>query len=242
MQAATEFLQVIGIFLSGLLVRDGLFIVALAALVAPALAIALVLHGIAQRREKALGLRRVAGLSFRPDVHYAPNHTWLCRRPGGATLELGVDALAQRLMPSVSAVELPRPGAAFERGETIAVLHAGGWAVPIAAPVAGTVSGVNAAVLSDPGMVKRENYGRGWLVAFKPADPSFAELPQGDAGEGWLKRESARWDRFFEEQLGFAAADGGQLVAPAPSLLGEAGYKALTKAFLALPSRGPTAI
>ncbi len=39
-------------------------------------------------------------------------------------------------------------------------------------------------------------------------------------------------DRFIEDQLGFAAADGGELVAPAPWLVGEENWKALTAAFL----------
>ena len=118
------------------------------------------------------------------------------------------------------------------RGETIAVLHGGGRAVRIPAPVGGTIAGVNAAVLRDPALVKREGYGRGWLVAIAPADPSFAKLPRGEQAEGWLRRESARWSRFIEERLGFAAADGGELVAPAPWLVGEESWKALTAAFL----------
>jgi glycine cleavage system H protein len=132
----------------------------------------------------------------------------------------------------VTAVELPRPGTTFARGETIAVLHGGGRVVRIPAPIAGTIAGVNAAALRDPTLVKRDGYGRGWLVALTPADRSFAALPRGEEAEGWLRRESGRWSRFIEDRLGFAAADGGELVAPAPWLVGEEGWKALTAAFL----------
>lgn len=226
-----EILESIGVFLTGLVTRVGIFVLMVAVLALPALAAALAIRAVSSRRRRALGLRRVAGLLFRPDVHYAPSHTWLRRRSGGA-LELGVDDLAERLLPSVSAVELPRPGTAVARGETVAVLHGGGRAVTIAAPVAGTVAGVNAAVLRDPGLVKRDGYGRGWLVVVAPADQSYAALPQGEAAEGWLRRESARWNRFLEERLGFAAADGGELVAPAPWLVGEESWSALTAEFL----------
>jgi glycine cleavage system H lipoate-binding protein len=231
MQTAIEILQTVGVFLSGLVARVGIFLAMLAVLVVPALVAALVIRAVEARRVKALGLRRVAGLLFRPDLFYAPNHTWLHRRAGG-TLELGVDDLAQRLLPSVTAVELPRPGSTVARGETIAVLHGGGRAVRIPAPLAGTISGVNAAVLRDPALVKREGYGRGWLVAIAPTDRSYSALPRGTAAEGWLQRESARWSRFIEEQLGFASADGGELVAPAPWLVGEENWNALTAAFL----------
>lgn len=226
-----EILQSVGVFLAGLVARVGFFVVMLAVLVLPAVGAALILRAVAARRERALGLRRVAGLSFRPDVHYAPGHTWLRRRSGGG-LEIGVDDLAERLLPSVTAVELPSPGTVLARGDALAVLHGGGRAVTIPAPVAGTVAGVNAAALRDPGLVKREGYGRGWLAVLTPADESFVELPRGDAAEGWLGRESARWNRFLEQQLGFAAADGGELIAPAPWLVGEAGWKTLVAEFL----------
>ncbi len=296
MQAMIEILQSVGVFLAGVLARVGLFLGMLALLIVPALAIALAVRWIGGQRRRALGIRRVAGLLFRPDLFYAPGHTWLrargerrgsrmrlpriewgrsraspgdgqrrSRSIGGAglrpatgggeaeasmsrggaraqpecppavnagTLELGLDDLAQRLLPSVTAVELPPPGAAVARGETIATLHGGGRSIRIPSPVAARIAGVNAAVLRDPGLVKRDGYGRGWLVAVAPADPSFADLPRGDEAEAWLRRESARWRRFVEERLGFASADGGELIAPAPWLVGEKAWSELTEAFL----------
>ena len=235
MQTGIDVLQTVGVFLAGAVARLGIFLAMLAVLVLPALAIALALRALAARRERALGLRRVAGLLFRPDAFYAPGHLWLRergqRRLAGA-LELGVDDLAQRLLPSVTAVELARPGATVAKGETVAVLHGGLRAVRIAAPVAGTIAGVNAAVLRDPGLVKREGYGRGWLVAIAPADRSYEALPHGPGAESWLGREASRWSRFVEDRLGFAAADGGELVAPAPWLVGEENWRALTAEFL----------
>jgi glycine cleavage system H lipoate-binding protein len=219
----------------GVLARLGLFLAVLAVLVAPALAAALIVRAVSERRRRALGLRRIAGVLFRPDVFYAPGHTWLRlrgARKGGDTLELGIDDLAQRLLPSVTSVEVPSLGASLARGDTVAILHGGGRAVRILAPVAGTVAGVNAAVLRDPAVVKRDGYGRGWLVAIAPADPGWAELPKGEAAESWLRREAARWSSFVEGRLGFAAADGGELVAPAPWLVGEDGWSELTAAFL----------
>jgi glycine cleavage system H protein len=233
MHAVIEILQSVGVFFAGLLARFGLFLAMLAVLVGPALAIALVVRGAQARRQRALGMRRVAGVLFRPDLSYAPGHTWLHARKGGRGLELGLDDLAQRLLPSVTAVELPNPGKLVRRGQPIAVLHGGGRAVSIPAPISGTVLGVNAAVLRDPGVVKRDGYGRGWLVAIAPADSEWQKLPRDAEAESFIRRESARWSRFFEDRLGFAAADGGELVAPAPWLVGEEGWKALTAEFLA---------
>jgi glycine cleavage system H lipoate-binding protein len=232
MAATIEILQSVGVFVTGLLARFGLFLGMLAVLVLPALAIALVVRAAGARREKALGLRRVAGVLFRPDLAYTKGHTWLHARDGGRGLKLGLDDLAQRLLTSVTAVELPTPGKVVRRGDPVAVLHGGGREVKIPAPIAGTVLGVNASVLRDPGLVKRDGYGKGWLVAIAPADAEWERLPRAEAAESFLRKEAARWSAFFEQRLGFAAADGGELVAPAPWLVGEDGWKALTAEFL----------
>lgn len=232
MQTMIEIFQAIGVFLGGALARFGVFLAMVLALAIPAVAIALVLRAAGNRRRRALGLRKVAGLTFRPDLSYAPGHTWLHRRKGGA-LEVGLDDLAQRLLTSVTAVQIPRQGTRIERGDLLATLHGGGRAVKIPSPITGTVVGVNASVVRDPGLVKRDGYGRGWLVAIAPADGAWEAFPREEAAESFLRSESARWSRFLEERLGFAAADGGELVSPAPWLVGEEGWSELTAAFLA---------
>jgi glycine cleavage system H lipoate-binding protein len=231
MQTAIEILQSTGVFVAGTVARFALFLAMVAVLVVPALLAALVVRAAGARRRRALGLRRVSGIEFRPDVFYAPSHSWLHRRHGGS-LEIGLDDLAQRLFPSVTAVELPKPGTTIRRGEPVATLHGGGRALRIPAPIAGRIVGVNSAVLRDPALVKRDGYGRGWLVAIAPLDQSFTFLPRGELAESWLRRESKRWSRFLEQRLGFAAADGGELPSPAPWLVGEEGWRALVAEFL----------
>ena len=171
MSAVIEILQSVGVFLGGILTRFGVFLAMIALLAIPALVLAYAMRAVDRQREKRLGLRSVAGVQFRPGLVYAPGHTWLQPRIGGA-LELGLDDLAQRLLPGVSAVELPRVGTKIARGDTIATLSGGGREVRVRAPVPGVVAGVNAAVVRDPGLVKREGYGRGWLVAIDPSDGS----------------------------------------------------------------------
>ncbi|HEU0054667.1 MAG TPA: glycine cleavage system protein H [Longimicrobium sp.] len=232
MQTGVEILQSLTVFVLGMVARFGLFLAMLAVVVVPALAIALIIRGRQVHRERALGIREVDGVAFRPDLFYAPGHLWLHRRGGGRGLEVGLDGIAQRLLPSVTAVDLARPGTRVARGDTVATLHGGGRAVEIPAPIAGVVSGVNAAVLRDPGLVKREGYGRGWLLVMAAQDESFGDLPRAAAAESWMRAEAHRWNRFVEERLGFAAADGGTLVAPAPWLVGEEGWRELTEAFL----------
>ncbi len=231
MSSIIEIAQGIGVFIAGLAARFGVFLVMVFVLVVPAIVIALAAHAVERRRRRALGLRPVAGVLFRPGARYAPGHTWLMARSSGS-FAVGIDDLAERLLPSVSAVDFARVGSPVERGGLIATLHGGGRKLEIRSPITGTVVGVNAAALRDPAIVKRDGYGRGWLVAVAPRDESWMKLPAGPDAERWMRDEAGRFARFLEDRLGIAAADGGELVAPAPWLAGEEGWRALAAEFV----------
>ena len=148
MQTIIGILEAVGVFLAGVLARFGIVVVMIAVVALPALVLALAAHWLSLRHQRALGLHAVRGLVVRSGARYAPGHTWLAARKSGS-LEIGIDDLAQRILPSVTAVELPRAGTTLKKGEVVATLHGGGRAVPIAAPVNGTVVGVNASVVRE---------------------------------------------------------------------------------------------
>jgi glycine cleavage system H lipoate-binding protein len=145
---------------------------------------------------------------------------------------LGIDELVREIIPSVTSVELPRPGMVVTRGQPIAVLHAGRRSVRVEAPVNGMVIRANARIVGDPGLVKRDPYGEGWLFSLTPADAAYMTFPSEEEAGGWLRREAKRLEQFFETELGLAAADGGALLATPVSSLSEDGWKRLTRAFL----------
>ena len=99
---------------------------------------------------------------------------------------------------------------------------------------------VNAAVSRDPSLVKKESYSGGWLFAVETADQRWSTLPKGDAARKWLQDEESRLNRRLELQLGVAAADGGEFVAPPHTFLSKDEWQTLTRAFLA-PGAAPKA-
>jgi glycine cleavage system H protein len=222
MTTALSILEVLGSFAAGLAGRFGVFLVAALALSAPAFAFAFL----------RLALERRRGRGELPVIaRITRNHTWLAGRPRGE-LRVGVDEIAQRILPSATAVELPAKGMVVHRGDPIAVIRAGRRAVRIGAPVDGTIARVNRRVRHNPALVKESPYGGGWLFDIRPADTHWRALPAGVGAEAFLVSERRRLARFVEEELGLAAADGGHLLAPAPALLGEEGWKKVVSAFL----------
>ncbi len=223
MATAIEMLQTLGSFIVGLVARFGVFFLAGIALALPGLLFALAWRALHGRRERSVGL---------PDgARLAPNHTWVTPRSNGI-LEVGLDEVAQRILPSATAVELPATGMTVHRGDPIVIVRAGKRVVRIGAPVDGIVRGVNGKVRRSPGLVKEEPYGRGWLFALEPIGDEWKKLPTDLWADAWLLSEKRRLVRFVEDELGVAAADGGDFVAPAPALLGEDGWEKVVAAFL----------
>ncbi|HEY6001355.1 MAG TPA: glycine cleavage system protein H [Anaeromyxobacter sp.] len=224
MTTAIAILEALGSFAAGLAGRFGVFLVVALALSAPAFALAFLRQALERRR-------RPGALSV--VAHVAPNHTWLERRSGGA-LRVGLDEIAQRILPSATAVELPARGMVVHRGDPVAVVRAGRHAVRIRSPIDGTIVAVNRRVRRNPSLVKGPSCDRGWLFVIAPADGRWRRLPAGARAEAFLLAERRRLARFVEDELGLAAADGGDLVAPAPALLGEEGWRKVVSAFLDL--------
>jgi glycine cleavage system H protein len=230
MTALIDTLTTIGVFLAGLAARLGIVLAIALVLLAPvmlALGAGKVLGAIRMWME---GYRSAGNLRFRGGLAYAPGHTWV--KPEGSALKVGLDDLAQRLLPWTVAVEMPRTGQFVKEGEPVATLSCGDREVQVAAPASGRIVAVNPEVLREPTLAKSENYGSGWLLAIEPANQEWRSLPFGEAARSWLRAEGERLERFYEVQLGMAAADGGELVGSPDTLLSDAQWKDLSRSFL----------
>lgn len=221
-------LQMVGTFLGGLLVRLGVVLLVVVAFLVP-VALALGAVGLWRRLVPATrGLRRAGHVLYRPGVRYAAGHTWIERESN--RVKVGIDGVAQEILPWALSVRLPRPGQKLAEGEVAATISCGSEEARIAAPVAGRVVAVNAEVERDPSLVKEDGYGRGWLFAIEPVDTRWSTLPAGELARAWMVQESERLDHFLETRLGFvgmAARTG-----PAPQVLPPGEWRELTRSFL----------
>jgi len=230
MDAVLQVLTAIGVFLGGLLVRMGIVVAFVAALVLPVALGIWTFRGFRWATMRAQGYRPAGLFRFCSGLFYAPGHTWL--RPEGSRLRIGLDDLAQRLFPWAVSIELPVAGRKVVAGEPIARISAGRLEGSVAAPVSGTVVALNPAVARNPALLKSNCYGRGWLFAIEPDGRDWRSLPTGETALGWLRAEGTRLAQFCEQQFGTAATDGGTFLAPPPTLLNDQQWKDLTRAFL----------
>ncbi|HSK08415.1 MAG TPA: glycine cleavage system protein H [Vicinamibacterales bacterium] len=231
MQGFLDLLHSVAVFFAFLAARFALLLVVLAGLTVVFLVGLAVVRVAGRVRSRALGLTRVGGLVWRPSVFYTPGHGWL-QAVGPARLRVGLDDLAQHVLSRITRVSLPKVGQVFRAGDAIAVIHAGRRQAIVPAPVGGRVVAVNRGVVRNPRRLHTDPYARGWLYAIEPADDSYTRMPSGEASRKWFSAEAGRFSRFIEGQLGLAAADGGELVAPGPSLLSDEQWHELIATFL----------
>jgi glycine cleavage system H lipoate-binding protein len=151
-------------------------------------------------------------------VFFHRGHTWANLLFSGQ-VKVGVDDFIQRVLGRVDGMTLPPVGVEVKQGQPFIALRQGGRTVMLPAPVDGVVCAVNSEIAKAPGIVKRDPYTRGWLVALRPTNlaANLARLSVGDSAMGWLKAELTRLQEFLVVSLtirqdalvGATAADGG---------------------------------
>jgi glycine cleavage system H protein len=107
------------------------------------------------------------------DLKYAKSHEWI--RITDDTAVLGITDHAQHELTDVVFVELPEVGRTFKAGEPCAVVESVKTASDVYAPVSGTVTEVNPALASNPGLVNTAPYSEGWFFKLRLAQPSEAD-------------------------------------------------------------------
>jgi glycine cleavage system H protein len=109
------------------------------------------------------------------DLKYTREHEWI-RVEGDGTVVVGITDHAQHQLGELVFVELPEQGRALGAGEACAVVESVKAASDVYAPVAGTVTAVNAALTGEPNLVNASPFADGWLFRLRPADGALAGL------------------------------------------------------------------
>ena len=115
-------------------------------------------------------------MQFPEDLIYTEEHEWL-RPVEGGRFRLGITDYAQDQLGDIVFVELPEIGRALDAGALLAEVESTKSVGEVYAPVAGSVTAVNQAVVDRPEVLNSDPYGDGWLVEMEAAEelPSFLD-------------------------------------------------------------------
>jgi glycine cleavage system H protein len=117
------------------------------------------------------------------DRKYTRSHTWI--RSEGNLAVLGITDHAQRALGDITFVEMPAIGTKAAAGEPCAIIESVKTASDVCSPVDGEVAEVNTALESNPELISKEPYGKGWILKLRncgaAAPGSLLDAPGYDA-------------------------------------------------------------
>lgn len=230
MAGLIDLLQTFGVLLVGLIARALLAVTVIAIGALPVAGVLILVRMGRHALERARGVESTGHVKWQRDLYYAPGHLWLKPDPDGALL-VGMDDLAQRLLPAIDSVSVPVEGAALHRGDPLGTVRMGERAITLKSPIEGKVVAINPRLADDPSKIHRDPYRRGWLVSMRPETLDYQAFTSGPKAEAWFQEEDRRLTAFLEDRLGLAAADGGELTMPPHALLSDEAWREMERSF-----------
>ncbi|WP_319237403.1 glycine cleavage system protein GcvH [uncultured Propionivibrio sp.] len=114
------------------------------------------------------------------NLKYTKSHEWV-RVESDGTVTVGITDHAQELLGDLVFVELPDIGKTLAAEQEAAIVESVKAASDVYAPIAGTVTEVNAAVPNAPESVNQDAYAA-WLFKLKPANAADVDALLDAAG------------------------------------------------------------
>ncbi|WP_192626525.1 glycine cleavage system protein GcvH [Microbacterium sp. OAE522] len=112
-------------------------------------------------------------------LKYTDEHEWIAA--DGDTLTIGITDYAAEKLGDVVFVELPAVGTEITAGSVVGEIESTKSVGELYAPVAGTVTEINDAVVDDPSLVNSEPFEGGWLIKVSAAAGAVDGLLDRDA-------------------------------------------------------------
>ena len=110
-----------------------------------------------------------------PDnLRYTKEHEWVRVEDGIATM--GITDHAQQELGDIVFVDLPKPGAAVERGKALGTVESVKAVSELFSPVAGEVVETNALLVQSPETINTDPYGKAWMIKVRLSDLSLIHI------------------------------------------------------------------
>ncbi len=125
----------------------------------------------------------IRGCVILKDLYYAVgDHTWV-QINDDDTVTIGMTDVAQNMAGPVLHAKVKKVGALRKKGKPVGTVESSKWVGPVKTPISGEIVAVNEALQSDPQLINRSPYKKGWIAKIKPANltEELSELLSGDS-------------------------------------------------------------
>lgn len=123
------------------------------------------------------------------DLYYHPDHCWA--RVEDGKVRVGFDDFGQATAGQILFIRLKPAGKEVKQNETFGTVETGKWVGPLKSPVSGTIVEVNPEIKTNPSLVNKDPYGKGWLILVNPSnlERELKSLITGEAIKAWIEKE-----------------------------------------------------
>ena len=122
-------------------------------------------------------------MTYPNNLRYTKEHEWV--RVEGEIAVMGITEHAQQELGDIVYVDLPKPGAALEKGKSFGSVESVKAVSDIYAPVSGQVVEVNEVLTTAPEKINEDPHGEAWMVKIQLSNT--AEIQQLLSAEDYQK-------------------------------------------------------
>jgi glycine cleavage system H protein len=122
------------------------------------------------------------------ELKYTKEHEWV--RVDGDSVVVGITDHAQDSLGDIVYVELPEEGASVAKDEPFGVVESVKAVSDLYAPVTGSVTEVNDAIVDSPEVINEDPYGEAWMIRIEPSSADeLDDLLSAEDYEKYLEEE-----------------------------------------------------
>mgnify|MGYP003492810902 FL=1 len=127
-------------------------------------------------------------MEFPKDLKYTKEHEWV--KVEGNIATVGITDYAQDSLGDVVYVELPQEGATVTKHEPFGVVESVTAVSDLYAPLSGSVTEVNDAIVDSPEAINEDPYGDAWLIKVEIASTGeLGDLLTADEYQKFIEEE-----------------------------------------------------
>lgn len=155
-------------------------------------------------------LKKVVGYVQPDNYYFHRGHAWTHLEYGGR-IRVGMDDFAQRLVGSLTGIELPKVGETIYQGSVGWTIDRDSRKAKILSPMEGIITAINPEVEKNASLINQDPYGAGWVYMIEPLNlkKNLKDLLYGEDANAWLEDEANRLLKRVETGVGATAHDGG---------------------------------
>ena len=189
-------------------------------------------ESVALLSRPALSGEFVEGFLVPAKVRYHAGHGW-AQRDRSCLMRVGVDEFGAALLGKVDRIELPKPGRWVRQGQKVWSFSRNGEKTEMVSPVEGEIVEVNPEVVKDPGLLRKDPFGQGWLMTVQVPDEETVQhnfMPVHIV-KAWIQDCAERLFAKQPQLAGPVMADGGRPIEDFVTALPVANWRELTQEF-----------